>query len=62
MKYNWIYNWAVSFMETKKLAKLAIKKAYNSTCLQSDNFKIQIGKWQGNESVLVPNSKKNNYF
>ena len=62
MKSNWIYNWTVSFMETKTLAKLARKKAYNSTCLQPDNLKIHTGKLQGNESVLVTNSAKNNYF
>ena len=49
-------------METKKLAKPERKKAYNSTFLQSDNFKIHAGKWQGNKLVLVTNSKKKNYF
>ena len=49
-------------METKKLAKPERKKAYNSTFLQSDNFKIHTGKLQGNELVLVTNSKKKNYF
>ena len=31
IKYNWMYNWTVSFMETKKLAKSARKTAENST-------------------------------
>ena len=46
-------------METKKLAKAARKPADNSTCLHSDSFEINIGKSQGNKSVLVPNSRKN---
>ena len=34
MKFNWKYNWTVSFMETKILSKTAIKEAENSTRLQ----------------------------
>ena len=49
-------------METKTLLKIAIKAADNSACLHSDRFKINTGKYQGNESVLVTNTKKDNYF
>ena len=40
-------------MENKQLTKAAKKAADNSTFLHSDSFKINTGKSQGNESVLV---------
>ena len=49
-------------METKKSAKSARKSTENSICLHSDGFEINTGKWQGNESVLVPNSRKKYYL
>ena len=52
MKYKWKSNWTVSCMETKYI-NAARKAAGNSTWLQWDGFKRNIGKSQGNESVLV---------
>ena len=40
-------------MENKKSEKAARKSADNSICLYSDSFKINTGKYQGDESVLV---------
>ena len=36
----------------EKKSKAARKSADNSTCLHSDSFKINTGKFQVNESVL----------
>ena len=45
MKFKWKSNWAVSLMDTGKLAKPAIKPAYNSTCFHSDIFEINTCKY-----------------
>ena len=48
-------------MENKQLTKAAKKAADNSTCLHSDSFKINTGKSQGNESVLVAQLREKLY-
>ena len=45
MKFKWKSNWAVTLMDTGKLAKPALKSAYNSTCFHSYIFEINIFKY-----------------
>ena len=53
IQFNWNIILQYHLWRQNNLARPARKSADNSTCLQSKCFKINTGKSQGNESVLV---------
>ena len=62
VKFIWKYNRTVSYMEPKNHQEQQKQLADNSTCLHSYSFKINTGKSQGNESVLVSWIREKSFF